>query len=113
MKRTLFVFFLLFLRGVEAPAQTVVQQFAAISSGAGTVSDMDLPEPTAKGSALIAMPLLLTPGVKVVSVTDNYVYALNAPSGTHQPMLTGAKPDSNYCISMAAFKIAPAVAVPQ
>jgi hypothetical protein len=194
---------------------------------------MDLPEPTAKGSALIAMPLLLTPGVKVVSVTDNapdggntykqipgtisscaqqtqdiwycenckpgvtelkfhlsdhvrasintflevsglalssvvdgsgvalsdrkatsaglevgpsittkvndfiiaryfsdaplptgvtpavwayatsYVYALNAPSGTHQPTLTGAKPDSNYCISMAAFKIAPAVAVPQ
>ena len=45
--------------------------------------------------------------------TTSYVYALNAPSGTHQPTLTGAKPDSNYCISMAAFKIAPAVAVPQ
>ena len=34
------------------------------------VSDMDL-VPTAEGSILIAMPLELSPGVKVLSVTDN------------------------------------------
>jgi hypothetical protein len=73
MKKTLFL--LLFLwTGVHSSAQTIVQQFAAVSSGAGTVSDMDL-APTAKGSVLIAMPLLLFPGVKVLSVTDD------APAG--------------------------------
>lgn len=61
--------------GVELPAQTILQQFVAVSSGAGTVSDMDLPDPSVEGSVLIAMPVLLSPGVKVVSVTDN------APSG--------------------------------
>ncbi|MFZ0477793.1 MAG: hypothetical protein WAL71_01495 [Terriglobales bacterium] len=50
-------------------AQTIVQQFAALSSG-GAVSDMDL-EATAEGSTLIAMPFPLTPGLKVESVTDN------------------------------------------
>lgn len=71
MKKTLFIFFLSLSLGAEARAQTILQQFSAVSSGAGTVSDMDLPEPTGKGSVLITMPLLLTPGVKVVSVTDN------------------------------------------
>ena len=52
-------------------AQTVVQQFSAVSSGAGTVSDMDLPKPTGKGHVLVAMPVLLSPDVKVVAVTDN------------------------------------------
>jgi hypothetical protein len=67
---------LLFLcGGVQLSAQTVLQQFVAVSAGAGTVSDMDLPEPSAQGSVLIAMPVLLSPGVKVISVTDN------APSG--------------------------------
>ncbi|MGA7574348.1 MAG: hypothetical protein WCA97_10225 [Terriglobales bacterium] len=61
--------------GLQLSAQTVVQQFAAVSSGAGVVSDMDLPDPTAEGSVLIAMPELLTPDVKVLSVTDN------APAG--------------------------------
>ena len=70
MKKNLLVFLLL-LVGVELSAQTVLQQFVAVSSGAGTVSDMDLPQPTAKGSVLIAMPVQLSPGVKVVSVTDN------------------------------------------
>jgi hypothetical protein len=54
-----------------ASAQTVLQEFSAVSSGAGTISDMDLPSPTASGSVLITMPLLLTPDVKVISVTDN------------------------------------------
>jgi hypothetical protein len=54
-------------------AQTIVQQFVALSSG-GAVSDMDL-EATAEGSTLIAMPFPLTPGLKVESVTDN------APAG--------------------------------
>jgi len=62
---------LLLWGGVELSAQTIVQQFTAVSSGAGTVSDMDLPEPTGKGSVLIAMPVLIMPGVKVLSVTDN------------------------------------------
>jgi len=71
MKQHLLILLFLLLGAIELPAQTVVQQFAAVSSGAGTVSDMDLPEPTQKGSVLITMPLQLTPGVKVVSVTDN------------------------------------------
>jgi hypothetical protein len=76
MKRShLLALVLLFWAGVEASAQAILQQFAAVSAGAGTVSDMDLPQPTAKGSVLIAMPLLLTPDIKVVSITDN------APAG--------------------------------
>jgi hypothetical protein len=217
---------LLLWGGVQLSAQTIVQQFTAVSSGAGTVSDMDLPEPTGKGSVLIAMPVLLMPGVKVVSVTDNapdggntykqipgtvtscakqsldiwycencnpgvtelkfhlsdhvkaslnaflevsnlalssvvdgsganvkdgiatrdglevgpsitttakdfiiaryfstpplptgvnpaawtrtpsYVYALNAPAGSHQPTLTGGKAGDNFCMGIAAFKVA-------
>jgi hypothetical protein len=74
MKKNLLVFLLL-CGGGALSAQTIVQQFAAVSSGAGTVSDMDLNLPTGKGSVLIAMPVLLSPGVKVLSVTDN------APAG--------------------------------
>jgi hypothetical protein len=66
-----FLILLLLSGGVELSAQTIVQQFAAVSSGAGTVSDMDLQQPTAKGSVLIAMPVQLSPDVKVLSVTDN------------------------------------------
>jgi len=62
---------LLLWGGAGLSAQTIVQQFAAISAGAGTVSDMDLPDPTRAGSVLITMPMLLTPGIKVTSVTDN------------------------------------------
>ncbi len=61
---------LLLCAGGELSAQTIIQQFAAISKGSGLKSDMDL-EPTAKGSTIIAMPFQLSPGVKVVSVTDN------------------------------------------
>jgi hypothetical protein len=68
MKNTLIV--LAILCAARVSAQTVVQQFVAISKGAGTVSDMDL-QPTIEGSTLIAMPLELTPGIKVLSVTDN------------------------------------------
>ena len=35
------------------------------------VSDMDLNQPTGPGSVLIAMPEMLSPGIKVLSVTDN------------------------------------------
>lgn len=59
--------------GGELSGQTIVQQFTAVSSGAGTISDMDV-KPTT-GSVLIAMPELLSPDVKVVEVTDN------APAG--------------------------------
>ncbi len=61
---------LLLCGGSALSAQTVVQQFVAISAGTGTVSDMDLAE-TAAGSTIIAMPGQLSPGVKVLSVTDN------------------------------------------
>jgi hypothetical protein len=211
---------------IELSGQTVLQQFSAVSSGAGTVSDMDLPQPTTEGSTLITMPLLLSPDVEVVSVTDDaprvgntykhvtgtdslcnkqllniwyceschpgvtelkfhlsghvrasintflevsglasspvldgngvhlsdgaagsdgfavgpsittkandfiiaryfsgiplpsgvtpaswkyatsYVYQLEAPPGTYQPILTGAKAKNNYCVGMAAFKVA-------
>ncbi|MGA9529940.1 MAG: hypothetical protein WBS24_17635 [Terriglobales bacterium] len=76
MKKTLIVLLALCafaLSAVSVSAQTIVQQFAALSSG-GAVSDMDL-EPTTEGSTIIAMPLPLTPGLKVLSVTDN------APAG--------------------------------
>jgi hypothetical protein len=228
-----FLILLLLWGGVELSAQTIVQQFAALSAGAGIVSDMDLKEPTGKGSVLIAMPVLLSPGVKVLNVTDNapdggntykqipgaisscanksldiwycencnpgvtelkfhlsdhvrgsvnaflelsnmalssvvdrsgahvsdgiatsgglevgpsitttakdfiiaryfptdplptgvtpaawtyttsYVYVLNGPSGTYQPTLTGASAGGSFCMSMAAFKTAAPVAIPQ
>jgi hypothetical protein len=65
-----FLILLLLWGGVELSAQTILQQFAAISKGSGLKSDMDV-EPTAKGSTLIGMPGQLSPGVKVLSVTDN------------------------------------------
>ncbi|MGA2456669.1 MAG: hypothetical protein ABSF85_03810 [Terriglobales bacterium] len=69
MKKGLLILLLLW-GGVASSAQTIVQQFVAISSGDET-SDMDLKAPTGKGSILIAMPALLAPGVKVLKVTDN------------------------------------------
>lgn len=73
MKKALIV--LTVLCAARVFAQTVVQEFVAVSSGAKTVSDMDLKAPTAEGSTLIAMPFEFTPGIKVLSVTDN------APAG--------------------------------
>jgi hypothetical protein len=69
----LFVVMLLWA-GLDVSAQTILQQFVSVGS-AGKVIDMDLPQPSRKGSALIAMPGPITPGVKVVSITDN------APAG--------------------------------
>jgi len=69
-----FLVLLLLCGGVELSAQTIVQQFAAISKGARVTSDLDVVE-TGVGSTLIAMPEQLSPGVKVLSVTDN------APAG--------------------------------
>lgn len=69
MKKRLLMLLLLW-GGVELSAQTIVQQYVAISQG-NDVSDMDLKEPTRKGSVLIAMPAILSPGIKVLSVTDN------------------------------------------
>jgi|SRR5579862_604927 len=66
------ILLLLFLAGtMDLSGQTIVQQFAAVSAGAGQVSDMDLVQATGKGSVLIAMPQLLSADVKVLSVTDN------------------------------------------
>jgi hypothetical protein len=59
------------LSAASLQAQTVIQQFAAVSRGAGEVSDMDLPQPTGEGSTLIAMPELLSPDITVESITDN------------------------------------------
>ncbi len=70
MKKKLLMLLLLLWGGVELSAQTIVQQFTSISDGTD-VSDMDLNKPTGEGSVLIAMPAPLSPGVKVVSVTDN------------------------------------------
>jgi hypothetical protein len=226
-----FLILLLLWGGVELSAQTIVQQFAAISKGSGLKSDMDI-EPSAKGSTLIGMPGQLSLGVKVLSVTDNapdggntykqvpgagsscpegpldiwycencnpgvtelqfhlsghvkasinsflevsnlasssildgsgaqvsngtatsaglevgpsirttttdfivarffsaspptgvtpaawtfkpsYVYVLNGPPGTYQPTLTGGAAGGSFCMSVAAFKTAPSVAIPQ
>ncbi len=70
MKIKMLVFLLLW-GGIELSAQTILQQFTAVSSGAGTVSDMDLPNETSKGSVLIAMPVLFSPDIRVLEVTDN------------------------------------------
>jgi hypothetical protein len=69
MKKKLLILLLL-CAGVELSAQTIVQQFVAVS-GPSQVSDMDLPADTLSGSVIIAMPGPLAPGVKVLSVTDN------------------------------------------
>jgi len=70
MKKQLLMLFLLW-GGIEISAQTVVQQFFAVSSQPNPVSDMDLHQPTGAGNVLIAMPRPMSPGVKVASVTDN------------------------------------------
>lgn len=62
---------LLLWGGIQLSAQTILQQFSALSAGAGRTSDMDLVQPTAKGSTLIVMPEQLSPDITVVSVTDN------------------------------------------
>lgn len=69
--KNLLVGILLLWVGIPLSAQTILQQFTALSAGAGPTSDMDLPQPTAKGSTLIAMPEQLSPDVTVVGVTDN------------------------------------------
>jgi hypothetical protein len=69
MKKTVLIVTLLW--GVALPAQTIIQQFAAVSAGAAETSDMDLTQPTSPGSTLIAMLGQLSPGIKVVSITDN------------------------------------------
>jgi hypothetical protein len=74
MKKKLLILLLLW-GGVELSAQTIVQQFVAVSSRPSPVSDMDLPAATGSGNVLIAMPGPLAPGVTVLSVTDN------APAG--------------------------------
>lgn len=71
MKKILATCMLFWAASAALSAQTITQQFAAISAGAGQVSDMDLPNPTAEGSVLIAMPMQLSPDVKIVSITDN------------------------------------------
>ena len=71
MKERVLMVVLLVWGGVGLSAQTIIQQFTAVSSGAGTISDLDLADPTLKGSILIAMPLELSPDIKVMSVTDN------------------------------------------
>src|SRR5271155_1462655 len=79
-----FLVLLLLCGGVELSAQTIIQQFAAVSAGARTVSDLDI-TPTSKGSTLIAMPGQLVPGIKVLKVTDN------APDGPNTyKQVTGA-----------------------
>jgi hypothetical protein len=75
MKKT--VLMMLLLWAAKSPAQTILQQFAAVSSGAGVVSDMDLPQTSSEGSLIIVMPSQLTAGIKVESVTDD------APGGSN------------------------------
>ena len=70
MKEKFLILLLLLWGAVELSAQTIVQQFTTISQGTN-VSDMDLNQPTGKGSVLIGMPAQLLPGIKVLSVTDN------------------------------------------
>jgi hypothetical protein len=68
---------LLLCGALQAPAQTIVQQFFAIGNMPAPTSDMDLPTPTTQGSVLVAMPGPTSNGVRVLSVTDN------APAGSN------------------------------
>jgi hypothetical protein len=68
---------LLLLGSIDLSAQTIVQQFTAVSAGADVTTDMDLISPTLPGSVIITIPELLTPDVKVLSITDN------APGGSN------------------------------
>jgi hypothetical protein len=43
--------------------------------------------------------------------STSFVYLLNGAPGTYQPTLTGGKAANNFCIGMAAFKVASASAV--
>jgi hypothetical protein len=74
MKKLLVLLFL--LGGFQLQAQTIVQEIFNVG-GASHVSDMDVPKPTRPGSTLIAMPGPMSPGVKVMSITDN------APAGSN------------------------------
>src|SRR5271163_1680871 len=76
MKMRLLTLFLL-CAALQAPAQTIVQQFFAIGSMPAPTADMDLPKPTIQGNFLLAMPGPTSNGVKVLSVTDN------APAGSN------------------------------
>ncbi|HEX4423894.1 MAG TPA: hypothetical protein VH079_00745 [Terriglobales bacterium] len=49
-------------------------------------------------------PSAVTPAPWTLKST--YVYAANAPTGTHQPTLTGGGPAGSFCMSAAAFKSA-------
>jgi hypothetical protein len=55
----------------------------------------------------VPLPTGVTP--EAWKYTTSYVYMLNGAAGTYQPTLTGAKAASKYCMSVAAFKIAPSV----
>jgi hypothetical protein len=74
MKNKLVLFLLLAAGMVSGSlpvfAQTIVQELVAVGS-ASDVIDLDLNSASVKGNMLIAMPGPITPGVKVLSVTDN------------------------------------------
>jgi hypothetical protein len=76
MKGTLLTLLLL-CGAVDLSGQAIVQQFAAISSGAGEMSDLGVPNPTANGNTIIVMPGQLSPGATVLSITDD------APEGSN------------------------------
>lgn len=67
-----FLIVLLLCGATGVPAQTILQEFSAVSHGGGVKvkSDLDV-QATVKGSTLIGMPGQLSPGVKILSVTDN------------------------------------------
>ena len=73
MKKKLLILSLLW-GGIALSAQTIVQQFTSLSQGL-TIAPMELKEPTGKGNLLIAMSTIVSPGVRVLSVTDD------APNG--------------------------------
>lgn len=70
MKKTILILSLLLWGGVALSAQTIVQQLTSLSQGAHD-SLMELKEPTSKGSLLIALSTIVSPGVRVLTVTDD------------------------------------------
>jgi hypothetical protein len=70
MKKKLLILSLL-LGGAGLCAQTIVQQSTILSQGSAGLSLIELEKPTGKGNILIAMSTVLSPGISVVSVTDD------------------------------------------
>jgi hypothetical protein len=86
---------LFFWGGVQLSAQTIVQQLTVLSQGSA-IQPLVLKQPTGKDNLLIAMSTIISPGTRVVKVTDD------APGGgnTYQEVSDAASSCANRLIDI-------------